>query len=124
MPKEPLDEKTETILTQRNFVGISYFHIFTNDKTGEKTSVEATQQEYERLGGVDGAQFNPTLEGHTWKYSMGGAIKVDSPTGLMKDKEYVIHEGKAYVTLDDTVSGGIVVQPDEIVADKIMLVKK
>lgn len=114
----------EIQLTKREFVGYSWFHIFINDDTGAEVPVECTEEEYTRLGGPDGAQFNPTLEGHTWKHSMGGAIKVDTPTGLMSDKDYVVVDDKAYVTLKEAVGGGIVMDSIDVVADKIIIETK
>ncbi len=123
MPAESVyKEKT---LTERNFIGYSHFHIFVNDETGEEFPVECTEAEYVRLAGVDGGQFNPTLEGHTWKYSMGGAIKVDTTTGLMADGDYVVVDNKAYVTAKEAYCGGLVVAPEAIIASKITIeVKK
>lgn len=118
---EPTEEKVEVKLTRRNFVGISNFHLFTNDTTGETVPVETTEQEYHRLGEKGGSRFNPVLDGHTWRYSVGGAIKVDTPNGLMGDKEYVIVDDRAYVSLKDMRTGGKVVPPDEIIDDTIKL---
>lgn len=106
-------------LVKRNFLGYSYFHIFINDETGEETAVETTQAEYERLGQPDGAQFNPVLEGHTWKCSLGGAVKVDSPTGLLKDREYTVVGENAFIALRDRAGGGIRVSAHDVVNDSI-----
>jgi hypothetical protein len=87
MPKERL-------LTKRNYVGVGYNHRFTNDTTGEIVYVPCTQEEYEALGLPGGAKNNPTLDGHTWVCSEGGTCKVDTPTGVLGENEYVEFEGK------------------------------
>lgn len=120
MPEE-LTLKTEITLTKRNFVGYSNFHIFVNDKTGEEVGIECTNEEYAQLGSVKDVQVTPTLEGHTWKCSLGGALKVDSVDGLMREGEYTEHEGKAYVTSRSFQGGGKVVPVAEVVGDKILI---
>jgi hypothetical protein len=119
MPKEPILEKTEILLTKRNFVGYAWFHIFTNDETGAEFPVECTEMEYTRLGEVGGEQFNPTLEGHTWKYSLGRAMKVDSPTGLLSDREYAVIGDEAHIAIKEAMGGGVRVPVADVVEDKI-----
>ena len=78
-------------LTKRNYLGVGYVHIFTNNKTGDDVGVECTQEEYAALSLPNAV--NPTLEGHTWSHSAGGTIKVDSPTTLLGENEYCDFEG-------------------------------
>jgi hypothetical protein len=56
--KKPLAQ-----LTERNYVGVGYHHIFVNDETKEDVYVSCTEEEYTKMSGENGAQFNPTLNG-------------------------------------------------------------
>lgn len=86
-------------LTKRNYLGVGYVHIFKHNKTGAETVVPCTKEEYEALGLPNAV--NPTLDGHTWVHSSGGTIKVDSPTTILGENEYVEYEGKAVVMKRD-----------------------
>lgn len=82
------DVKNKVKLTERTFLGHGYHHWFKNDATEEIVVVETTKKQYESMGGVDGAKNNPVLPGHTWIYSAGGTIKVDTPSGFLGVNEY------------------------------------
>jgi len=120
MPEEHTP-KTEMTLTKRNFVGYSNFHIFINDETGEEVGIECAAEEYAQLGSVKDVQITPTLDGHTWKCSLGGAMKVDSVDGLMREGEYTENGGKAYITSRSFQGGGKIVPIEEIIMDKIII---
>lgn len=77
-------------LTQRTYLGEGHVHVLVNDVTGAELVVPCTQQEYEQLAQVDGEKYRPKIAGHTWQFSMGGTVKVDTPTTLLGDDEYCI----------------------------------
>lgn len=107
-------------LTKRNYLGKGYFHEF-RDKDGNPVYVECTQEEYDRLGEKGGSKFNPVLEGHTWKCSFGGAIKVDSPTKLLGKNEYTEIGEEAHIMLDmaKPEERYVVKQKVEIIDDEV-----
>lgn len=94
-------------LTKREYLGEGYIHVFFHDKTGERLIIPCTQQEYERMGEVGGAQYNPVLEGYTWSHSEGGTYKVDTPDTILGDDEYCIVEDKKIVNLGGDVEWNV-----------------
>lgn len=88
-------------LTKREYLGDGYVHHFSNDKTGKVVHVPCTKEEYEKLGGKDGSSFNPTLKGHTWLYSSGGTIKVDTPDTTLGEDEFCIKNGEVVAKLKE-----------------------
>ena len=107
----------EIALNRRNFLGYTNYHIFVNNVDGTEVPVETSDEGYAQL--ANGS--TPTLEGHTWKQSLGGALKVDTFTGLMGDKDYVVVDDIAYVTLTGYPCGGLRVPASQIVNDIITL---
>jgi len=76
-------------LTKREYLGEGYVHFFENIETGEVKTTPCTKEEYERMGGADGAQYNPVPEeGWKWTVSCGGTVKVDTPSTLLGDDDY------------------------------------
>jgi len=76
-------------LTKRKYLGEGYVHFFENIETGEVKTTPCTKEEYERMGGVDGTQYNPVPEeGWKWNVSCGGTVKVDTPSTLLGDGDY------------------------------------
>lgn len=107
-------------LIQRTYLGTSNFHYFKNDKTQETVIVESTEEDYVKMHGVAGTEFNPVLEGHTWMYSVGGTPKVDSPDGVLGKDEYCVVDQKAYVRFEgDEKIETVEVKPIDIVDGKI-----
>ena len=86
-------------LTKREYLGEGYIHYFKNNETGEMKYVPCTEQEYVKMGQPGGAQFNPSLDGHTWEGSGGGSIKVDTPDTMLHEGDYTIKDGKVYTVL-------------------------
>ena len=78
----------KTKLIKRNYLGEGYFHYFKNLTTNDVVQEECTRGEYERLGEKGGSKFNPIKSGHKWLHSLGGTIKVDTPTYELGDNEY------------------------------------
>jgi hypothetical protein len=75
-------------LIKRKYLGEGYFHNYKNQKTGEIRYTETTKEQYESMGEVGGHVNNPENEGDwIWLDSVGGAIKVDSPTLLLSENE-------------------------------------
>lgn len=85
-------------LTKREYLGEGYIHIFEHVETGERMYTSFDKETYLKMIGENGSDFNPeTPAGYKWTGSMGGTIKVDSPTTLLADKEYTILEDKFLV---------------------------
>lgn len=96
-----LEKKVLRKLTKRNYLGEGFVHFFTNNKTGKEVVVPCTSEEYYRMGEEGGSQYNPTKKGHTWKYSMGGTIKVDTPDTMLGFDEYCVVDDKVHILLKD-----------------------
>jgi len=88
----------EKTLTKRNYIREGWLHVF-RDANGKEVYVPCTKEEYERMGGVDGAKHNPTLEEHTWTHSLGGTLVVDSETGMLGENEYVEFNDMYFICL-------------------------
>lgn len=73
-------------LTKREYLGEGYVHYFENDDTGEIVTEECTKQQYDNLS--KNKPVNPQMDGHTWQQSVGGTIKVDTPSSLLGLNEY------------------------------------
>tara|TARA_R110000868_G_scaffold216847_1_gene466992 strand:+ start:28 stop:390 length:363 start_codon:yes stop_codon:yes gene_type:complete len=95
----------EIQLTKREYLGVGYIHQFKNDETDEIVLIPCTEEEYTRMGGEGGSQFNPVMKGHTWECSFGGTYKVDTPTTLMGGNEYCIVGEEAVIILPDLPIG-------------------
>lgn len=76
-------------LTKREYLGVSYVNNFINEQ-GEIKSVFCTKQEYENSG-------FPNLDGYKFLNAQGEVMQVD--TGLLKENEYTIVDGKYFVCL-------------------------
>ena len=109
---------TELILTKKNYVKTANLHVFTNDNTGELHTVECTDEEYASLSD---AKNNPVLDGYTWKYSLGGALKADTPTGLLSEGEYIEKDNVAYVKSNELPNGGKKVLVEDIQDSKLTI---
>lgn len=110
-------------LTKREYLGLTYVHIYTDDVSGDEVVVECTQGEYEALELPN--PVNPTKKGCTWVKSLGGSIKVDTPTTLLGVDEYCDWNG-GYFVMAKTDTGKIIggeVKKTDIVADKIDITK-
>jgi len=88
-------------LTQRTYLGVGYVHCFLNESSGEDEFFPCSEAEYLKLGEVGGNAHNPVRAGYTWKYSLGGTDKVDTPNTLLGVDEYCIRNGKAVSLLAD-----------------------
>lgn len=77
----------KTLLTKREYLGASYVNNFINNN-GEIKSIFCTKEEYE-------SREIPTLEGYNFLNAQGGIIQVE--TGLLKENEYTIVDGKYFV---------------------------
>lgn len=86
-------------LTKKTITGFGYYHIFKNIQTGEIVNVKCTQKEYERMGGVGGEKFNPTLAGHIWLNSVGGAPEVDTGRLLNEGEYYQLSGGDKFAVI-------------------------
>lgn len=109
-------------LAKVDFLGITNFDVYINDVTGEEVVVECTDEEYGLLS-TAGASSNPKKEGHTWKFSIGGALKVDNGKGILRENEYCDYEGGAFVVCkkaDGSFVGGKIAT-ERIVDNKISL---
>jgi len=85
-------------LTERNYLGVGYIHVFKKDVTDEIVKVQCSEQEYTSLETDD---FQPSLTGHTWLHSEGGTYKVDTPDGTLGEDEYCEANGEKIVNLKD-----------------------
>ncbi len=75
-------------LIKKEYLGEGYVHEFERDSDGLAVYIPCTKLEYERLGLKGGSKFNPVMEGHEWRRSHGGTVKVDNPDGILKKGEY------------------------------------
>lgn len=99
----------KTTLTKREYLGEGFFHNYINVNTGEVRYTETTKEQYESMGGVDGYLNNPKDEGEwKWKDSVGGAIKVDSPSLLLSENEGTILPNGLYVVYEKNILNNIV----------------
>lgn len=112
-----VDQKTVVQLTQRALLGDGFFHIFVDDKTGGEIPVQVTEEEYDVLALPNVEQ--PMREGCSWKYSVGGAVKCDSPTGYLGEKEYVLLDGKALVSMKTKMGSGFTVPETDVVSHTV-----
>lgn len=94
-------EKDVVKLVEVPYLGEGYFHWFRNNETQELVSEECTEEEYNAMIGEAGALNNPTKKGHTWLYSWGGTVKVDTPSGFLSEGQFtrrgtdtVVHAGE------------------------------
>lgn len=108
-------------LTKRNYLGEGYLHLFRNDATGAQVIVSTDKEQYEKMGLPGGEKFNPVLPGHTWECSLGGTLKVDSPTGFLGENEYTVRNGKAVVSLKDARGDKREFDIPEVINDEIWL---
>lgn len=82
-------------LTKKEIVSYGCYHIFRNDVTDEVISVKCPNEDYARMGEVDGWKHNPSLISHTWIHSVGGSPEISTEKGVeqaidgLKDLEYV-----------------------------------
>ena len=86
----------EIQLTKREYLGEGYYHFF-EGKDGKEVTVECTQEEYEALALPN--PTNPTRKDCVWKFSAGGTIKVDTPSGFLGENEYCIKGDEAVVSV-------------------------
>lgn len=78
-------------LTKREYLGEGYAHIFEHIETGEKIYTSFDKETYLKMGGENGNNFNPEVpKEYKWVGSVGGYIKVDSPTTFLGVDEYTI----------------------------------
>lgn len=110
---EDTTTKTELTLTPVAFLGFGCFHVFENVKSGERSFVEISEQDYNTIVGA------PTLKDHVWKYSVGGAVKVDNGKGMMIEGEYTTIDDKSYICIKTKLGEGFAAPSTEVVADKI-----
>lgn len=103
MPESILKPLSE--LTERTYLGVGYTHEFVNDATGETVYVPCTEEEYAFLGTAEGGNHRPTLEGHTWKQSLGGTYKVDTPNEMLGKDEYCIVGDRVCIRYDNPPIG-------------------
>lgn len=101
-PSQKTTEKVTRKLVKREYLGEGYLHLFIHNQTGEEKFVECTEAEYKRMGLKGGSKYNPTLEGYTWKCSVGGTIKVNTPNTILGENEYCIKDGKVVAHLPDS----------------------
>lgn len=92
-----LTKEIKIKLKKRKYLGKGYLHFFRNKKTGEILVQETTKEHYEKMGKKIGSQYNPVKTGYNWTHSSGETIKVDTPTTLLGENEYVEFEGKYFV---------------------------
>lgn len=112
-----LNGKTYRQLTERTYLGEGWLHRFKNNETGEVVYIECSEAEYRRLGEIGGSKYNPILEGHTWEYSLGGTIKVDTPNTILGDNDYCIKDGKVHAFLLNTKEKLLVLPLDAVGED-------
>lgn len=88
------------LLTKREYLGEGYCHIFRNIATEEQKMTLITKEEYERLGGLDGSNYNPSPE-EGWQYIMSyGGFPIlntqdsigDHLDGFIKENLYYVFE--------------------------------
>ena len=76
-----------TKLIKKEITSRGCYHHFQNNKTGVVISIKCSQEEYDRMGGVGGEQFNPVMKGYTWLLSNGGVPETDGR--MIGDGEYM-----------------------------------
>ncbi len=82
-------------LVDKAISGYGYYHAFKNDQTGEVMFVKCTNEDYTKLGEVDGDKHNPTLDGYTWSRSFGEVPEIE---GRM------IQDGEVYTIGNDQMA--------------------
>lgn len=86
-------------LIKKEISGHGYYHVFRNVLTKGIVRIKCTQKDYERMGEVGGARYNPTLDGHKWLWSNGGVPEIDGRP--IKNGEMLEIDGKKIAKIDD-----------------------
>lgn len=85
-------------LTKREYIGEGYYHQFEKPDTKEIQLIETTKDQYEKMGGENGKNYNPTPpEGWIHVFSFGGSLKVEGGDNFMQENEFCIKDGRYYV---------------------------
>lgn len=85
----------KTLLTKREYLGEGNYHTFKNSETNDLLIVWCSDEEYKNLSLPEATK--PILEGYEWISSSGGAVKVDSPSGLLEEGGFFLEDNKYYV---------------------------
>jgi len=105
-------------LTKRDYLGEGFFYIFIDEK-GNFSKEECTEEEYLKLGEVDGHLNNPIRESLTFHAAMGGTVKVDTLDFELGLNEYTDLGDKYFVQKGFTKETGYY-EKSEIINDEIV----
>lgn len=88
----------KTQLTKREYIGEGYYHQFKSKGTPEIKLVEISKEEYTKLAGSEGENFNPVPEeGWIYDFSFGGSLKVAGGSPFLGGKQFCIKDEFYYV---------------------------